>query len=60
MTQSTAQTGNELQTNGSHAAPGAGVDASTAEIERIFKLQRANQYAVAETTTAERKAKLKE
>ena len=37
----------------------AGIDASTAEIERIFKLQQAHQYAVARTTARERKEKLK-
>ncbi|UCH30444.1 MAG: aldehyde dehydrogenase family protein [Myxococcales bacterium] len=59
MTQSTAESGTEAQTNGSHAAPGAGIDASKAEIERIFKLQRAHQYTVAKTTARERNDKLK-
>jgi aldehyde dehydrogenase (NAD+) len=59
MAHSTVEAGTELQTNGSHSAPAPGIDASTAEIERIFKLQSAHQYTVAKTTAAERKAKLK-
>lgn len=61
MAQSAAQIGSETQTNGSHEANVAvpGIDASSAEIERIFKLQQANQYAVGRTTARERKAKLK-
>jgi len=59
MEHSTADAGTQLRTNGSHAAPAPGIDASTAEIERIFKLQSAHQYTVAKTTAAERKAKLK-
>ena len=60
MTQSPAEPSPELQTNGSsHVAAVPGIDASTAEIERIFKLQEANQYAVAKTTARERKEKLK-
>ena len=61
MSQSTAQAGTEAQTNGSHEKPAVmpGIDASTAEIERIFKLQQAHQYAVARTTAGERKEKLK-
>ncbi len=48
-------------TNGSHEVPAAlpGVDASTAEVERIFNLQRAHQFAVGRTTARERKEKLK-
>lgn len=49
----------EVHSNGSHAAPTPGIDASTAEIERIFKLQRAHQYTVAKTTARERKDKLR-
>lgn len=56
MAQSPAQA--PTQTNGSHETAVAGVDASRAEIERIFELQKANQYAVANTTAHERKAKL--
>jgi aldehyde dehydrogenase (NAD+) len=59
MTQSTAEAGTEVRTNGSHTAPAPGIDASTAEIERIFKLQRGHQYTVAKTTAKERKEKLK-
>jgi aldehyde dehydrogenase (NAD+) len=59
MPQSTAEAGTDVQSNGSHTAPGPGIDASTAEIERIFKLQRAHQYTVAKTTARERKEKLK-
>jgi aldehyde dehydrogenase (NAD+) len=58
MTQSPAS--QEIQTNGSaHLAAAPGIDASTAEIERIFKLQKANQYTVAKATARERKATLK-
>jgi aldehyde dehydrogenase (NAD+) len=59
MSQSTAELSHETQSNGTHSAPAPGIDAGTAEIERIFKLQRAHQYTVAKTTAAERKAKLK-
>ncbi len=61
MAQSTAQIGIETQTNGSHEAKVAvpGIDTSSAEIERVFRLQKENQYAVANTTARERKAKLK-
>ncbi|MGD8607279.1 MAG: hypothetical protein PVH21_08300, partial [Myxococcales bacterium] len=60
MTQSPAQRSPELHTNGSsHLAASPGIDASTAEIERIFKLQKANQYQVAKSTARERKEKLK-
>ena len=34
------------------------VETNAAEIQRIFQLQQKNQYAVANTTTAQRKAKL--
>jgi len=60
MPQSPAEASAELQTNGSsHLAAATGIDASAAEIERIFKLQHANQYTVAKTTARERKEKLK-
>jgi aldehyde dehydrogenase (NAD+) len=60
MTQSQAEPSPEFHSNGSsHVAASPGIDASTAEIERIFKLQKANQYAVASTTARERKDKLK-
>ena len=59
MPQSTAEAGGDVQSNGSHTAPAPGIDASTAEIERIFKLQRGHQYTVAKTTARERKGKLK-
>lgn len=60
MSQQSAQHGSEPHTNGSsHVAVSPGIDASTAEIERIFKLQKANQYNVANASARERKAKLK-
>jgi aldehyde dehydrogenase (NAD+) len=60
MSQSTAEASTEVQTNGSkHATPASGIDASSAEVERIFRLQQAHQYAVAKTTAGERKEKLK-
>lgn len=61
MSQSTAQVGTEVHTNGSHEASAVvpGFDAGTAEIARIFKLQQAHQYTVAKTTARERKEKLK-
>ena len=59
MSQSPTESATEVQTNGSHAAPPPGIDASTADIERIFKLQRAHQYSVAKATARERKEKLK-
>ncbi len=61
MSQSTAQIGTEAHTNGSLEASALvpGIDASTTEIERIFKLQQAHQYTVAKTTARERKEKLK-
>jgi aldehyde dehydrogenase (NAD+) len=61
MSQSTAQVGTEVHTNGSHEASAIvpGIDAGTAEIERIFKLQQAHQFAVGKTTARERKEKLK-
>ena len=61
MTQPAAQVGTEVPTNGSHEASAIvpGIDASTAEIERIFRLQQVHQYAVAKTTARERKEKLK-
>lgn len=48
-----------VQTNGAHTAHARGVDTSAAEIERVFQLQRAHQYAIAKTTAKERKEKLK-
>ncbi|HSN81265.1 MAG TPA: aldehyde dehydrogenase family protein [Polyangiales bacterium] len=60
MPQSPAEASTEPHTNGSsHITAATGIDASTAEIERIFKLQQANQYTVAKTTARERKEKLK-
>ena len=61
MSQSTAQLGTEVHTNGSHEASAIvpGIDVGTAEIARIFKLQQAHQYTVAKTTARERKEKLK-
>ena len=61
MSQSTAQVGTEVPTNGSGEPSAAvpGVDASSAEIDRIFKLQQAHQYTVAKATARERKEKLK-
>ena len=59
MTQSTAELSTDPQQDGSHTAPAAGIDTSTAEIERIFKLQQSHQYTVAKTTARERKQKLK-
>ena len=61
MSQSTAEVRPEVHTNGSSDVSGIapGIDASTAEIARIFKLQRAQQYTVAKTTARERKEKLK-
>ncbi|MBW1832839.1 MAG: hypothetical protein JRJ10_14295, partial [Deltaproteobacteria bacterium] len=59
MSQSTAQISPEAHTNGSHhtSAIVPGVDASTAEIERVFKLQQAHQFVVGKTTARERKEK---
>jgi len=58
MPQPTAQV--EPRTNGSTPTSAtAGVDTSTAEIERVFKLQQAHQFTVAKTTAKERKEKLK-
>jgi aldehyde dehydrogenase (NAD+) len=61
MSQLTAQVSTEARTNGSDepSAIVPGIDASTAEIARIFKLQQAHQYTVAKTTARERKEKLK-
>ncbi len=61
MSQSTAELGTEVHTNGSHEASAIvpGIDPGTAEIARIFKLQQAHQYTVAKTTARERKEKLK-
>ena len=61
MSQPTAQIGTEAHTNGSPEAPAIvpGFDSSTAEIERIFEIQRAHQFAVGKTTARERKEKLK-
>ena len=58
MTHTTADLGTEVHSNGTHAAPTPGIDPSTAEIERIFKLQQQHQYTVAKTTARERKEKL--
>jgi aldehyde dehydrogenase (NAD+) len=61
MSQPTAQVSTEVHTNGSQEASAMvpGIDAGTAEIARIFKLQEAHQYAVAKSTARERKEKLK-
>jgi aldehyde dehydrogenase (NAD+) len=61
MSQSTAQVGAEPHTNGSHdaAAIVPGIDSSTADIERIFNVQQAHQFAVGKTTARERKEKLR-
>ena len=61
MSQPTAQVSTEVHTNGSQEASVTvpAIDAGTAEIERIFKLQEAHQYAVAKSTAQERKEKLK-
>ena len=59
MSQPIAELTAEPSKNGSHTSPAPGIDASTAEIERIFKLQQAHQYTVAKTTARERKEKLK-
>jgi len=61
MSQLTAQVSTKARTNGSDepSAIVPGIDASTAEIARIFKLQQAHQYTVAKTTARERKEKLK-
>ena len=61
MSQSAAQISPEARTNGSHDASAIvpGVDASTADIERVFKLQQAHQFAVGKTSARERKEKLK-
>ena len=61
MSQSTAELGTEVHTNGSHEASAIvpGIDPGTAEIARLFKLQQAHQYTVAKTTARERKEKLK-
>ena len=52
MSQSTAHVDTEVHPNGSHEAAAIvpGIDAGTAEIERIFKLQQAHQLAVGKTT----------
>ena len=61
MSQPTAQIGTEAHANGSPEAPAIvpGFDSSTAEIERIFEIQQAHQFAVGKTTARERKEKLK-
>ena len=61
MSQPTAQVSTAVHTNGSQGASVTvpAIDAGTAEIERIFKLQEAHQYAVAKSTAQERKEKLK-
>jgi aldehyde dehydrogenase (NAD+) len=61
MSQPTAQISTEAHTNGSPEAPAIvpGFDSSTAEIERIFEIQQAHQFAVGKTTARERKEKLK-
>ncbi|MEM7436537.1 MAG: aldehyde dehydrogenase family protein [Myxococcota bacterium] len=60
MAQSTAQI--QPQTNGSShlsRAPALPTETSADEIQRIFKLQQAHQFAVGKTTARERKEKLK-
>jgi aldehyde dehydrogenase (NAD+) len=61
MSQSPAQVRTEVHTNGSHEASAIapGIGAGSAEIERLFKLQRRHQYTVAKSTARERKEKLK-
>ncbi len=58
MSQSTA----EFHSNGHPQvapSPAPGIDASTAEIERIFTLQQGHQFTVAKATVRERKEKLR-
>ncbi len=59
MSQLTVELSSAVETTGSHAAVPPSITTSTAEIERIFKLQQAHQYTVAKTTPRERKATLK-
>ena len=61
MSHSTAQVGTEARANGSHGTSAVvpGIDASKAEIERIFKIQQLHQHSVAKSTARERKEKLK-
>ena len=62
MSQSTAQATPEERTNGSSQispSPAPGSETSAAEVARIFDLQQAQQFKVANTTARERKAKLK-
>jgi aldehyde dehydrogenase (NAD+) len=61
MSQSTAQVRTEVHNNGANRASAIvpRTDASQAEIERIFRLQQAHQFAVGKTTARERKEKLK-
>jgi len=61
MSQAPARIGTDVHTNGSQnsSAIVPGIDAQTAEIERIFKLQAAHQYTVARRTARERKEMLK-
>ena len=61
MSHSTAQVGTEARANGSHGTSAVvpGIDASKAEIERIFKIQQLHQHSVARSTARERKEKLK-
>ncbi|MBW2549063.1 MAG: aldehyde dehydrogenase family protein, partial [Deltaproteobacteria bacterium] len=61
MSQSTAQISPEARTNGSRDASAfvPGADASPADIERVFELQQAHQFAVGKTSARERKEKLK-
>ena len=61
MSQPIAQASTEVRSNGAQApaAITGPVEASPAEIERIFKLQQGHQYTVAKTSAAERKEKLK-
>lgn len=62
MSQSTAQATPQVHTNGSSQvspSTAAANETSAAEVARIFELQRAHQFTVANTTARERKAKLK-
>ncbi len=61
MSQSPAPVSTEVSRNGAHQASGIerGIDSNTAEVERIFALQRGRQYAIARSTARERKEKLK-
>lgn len=61
MSETTAHVGAEPHTNGAPEAVAIApsIDSSTAEIERIFKVQQAHQFTVAKTTARERKEKLR-